>query len=256
MDLETAISVALAVFGAGGVPLSRDQLAGVMGTNAGSGTFITKVATARTFGLITFAQGKYELTNLGFSIVDSDENRQRAARAEAFLTVPLYRRTYEEFKGRQLPPRPHGLEQAFAKFGVSSKQTYNARLAFEKSGKQAGFFAASPERLVEPILIGSPGATGATGATGPTGPTGPSGATGLPATRFYGGGDGLIIEDRLDLDPLIRGLLSRLPKKGDKWEMDKRTRWLQTLAANFDMVYTTDDDDKIIIIECKSPKSP
>jgi hypothetical protein len=140
MDLDTSISVASAILSAGGVPVSRDQLAGLMNTTSGSGTFLMKVAAARMFGLIAYAQGKYELTTPGFLILESDEMRQKAARAEAFLSVPLYRRVYEEFKGKQLPPRPIGLERAFAKFGVSSKQTSNARLAFDKSATQAGFF--------------------------------------------------------------------------------------------------------------------
>jgi len=266
MDLDTGISVAQAIMSAGGIALTRDQLAGVMKMAAGSGTFITKTATARIFGLIATVQGKYELTNLGFAIIDNDENSQRTAKAEAFLTVPLYRRTYEEFKGKQLPPRS-GLEQAFAKFGVSPKQTYNARLAFDKSALQAGFFPAGTDRLIEPILRGPLGPTGPasptgptpypTGPTGPTGPSGPSAgglhermAADLPVRppRFYGGGDGL------DLDQLIVGLLRRLPKSGEEWGAEKRARWLQTLAANFDMVYTSENDDKIVLIEAKTAK--
>ena len=264
MDLETGIAVAQAIMGAGGVPLSREQLAGVMKMAVGSGTFITKTATARTFGLIATVQGKYELTNLGFAIIDKDENTQRAARAEAFLTVPLYKRTYEEFKGKQLPPRS-GLEQAFAKFGVSPKQTYNARLAFDKSAEQAGFFPAGPDRLIEPILRGPVGPTGPTGpisfGNSPPGPNGPSGppagglhermSADLPVrpSRFYGGG-----ELGLDLDQLIIGLLRRLPKSGEEWGAEKRARWLQTLAANFDMVYQSENDDKVVVIEAKMAK--
>jgi hypothetical protein len=260
MDLDTGIAVAQAMMGAGGVALTREQLAGVMKMAVGSGTFITKTATARIFGLIATVQGKYELTNLGFAIIDKDENTQRAAKAEAFLTVPLYKRTYEEFKGKQLPPRS-GLENAFAKFGVSPKQTYSARLAFDKSAEQAGFFPAGNDRLIEPILRGPTGPAGPTGPTGPapyaTGPTGPSGppagglhermAADLPVRppRFYGGGDGL------DLDQLVVGLLRRLPKPGEVWETEKRARWLQTLAANFDMVYQT-EDGKTVLIECKT----
>jgi hypothetical protein len=263
MDLDTGISVARSVMEAGGVALTREQLAGVMKLSVGSGTFITKTGTARIFGLIASVQGKYELTNLGFAIVDNDENVQRAAKAEAFLIVPLYRRTYEEFKGKQLPPKS-GLENAFAKFGVAPKQVYNARLAFEKSASQAGFFSAGPDRLIEPILRGSTGPTGPTGPTGAaTGPTGPSG---LPAgglhermsadlpirPRHYGGigGDQL----GLDLDQLIVGLLRRLPKSGEEWGAEKRARWLQTLAANFDMVYSSEGDDKIVVIEAKVAK--
>jgi hypothetical protein len=267
MDLDTGIAVAQAMMGAGGVALTREQLAGVMKLSIGSGTFITKTATARIFGIIASVQGKYELTNLGFDIIDSDENRQRAAKAEAFLTVPLYKRTYEEFKGKQLPPRA-GLEQAFIKFGVAPKQAYNARLAFDKSANQAGFFPAGPDRLIEPILRGPTGPTGPAGPTGPTsygaGPTGPTGPSGSPAgglhermsadlpvrPRFYGGGDHL----GFDLDQLIVGLLRRLPKSGEEWGAEKRARWLQTLAANFDMVYTSENDDKIVLIEAKTTK--
>jgi hypothetical protein len=50
----------------------------------------------------------------------------------------------------------------------------------------------------------------------------------------------------------VRGLLRRLPKPGEKWEHEKRARWLQTLAANFDMVFVSDEDDKIIVVECKA----
>jgi hypothetical protein len=267
MDLDTAISVAQAIMGAGGVALTREQLAGVMKVSAGNGTFITKVATARIFGLIASVQGKYELTNLGFAIIDNDESSQRAAKAEAFLTVPLYKRTYEEFKGKQLPPRA-GLEQAFVKFGVAPKQAYNARLAFDRSADQAGFFPAGPDRLIEPILRGPTGPTGPSGPTGAssyvTGPTGPTGPSGPPAgglhermsadlpvrPRFYGGGG----EVGLELDQLIVGLLKRLPKPGEEWGAEKRARWLQTLAANFDMVYQSENDDKTVVIEAKMAK--
>jgi hypothetical protein len=267
MDLDTGIAVAQTMMDAGGVALTREQLAGVMKLSVGSGTFITKTGTARIFGLIASVQGKYELTNLGFAIVDNDENNRRAAKAEAFLTVPLYKRTYEEFKGKQLPPRA-GLEQAFVKFGVAPKQAYNARLAFDKSANQAGFFPAGPDRLIEPILRGPTGPTGPTGpvgpvsfGSGPTGPTGPSGPSAgglhermsadLPVRppRFYGGGGEFV-----DLDQLIVGLLRRLPKSGEEWGAEKRARWLQTLAANFDMVYSTENDDKVVVIETKIAK--
>jgi hypothetical protein len=45
MDLDTAVSVAQAIMGAGGVPLTREQLAGVMKLSVGSGSFIVKTAT-------------------------------------------------------------------------------------------------------------------------------------------------------------------------------------------------------------------
>src|SRR5580700_3565491 len=110
MDLEDAIGVAKAMLAAGAVPMDRDQLAASMGQVPTSGNFNMKLSAAKLFGLVDNPQGKYQLTPLGFEILDAA--RERAARAEAFLNVPLYRRVFETFKGRQLPPRPIGLENA------------------------------------------------------------------------------------------------------------------------------------------------
>jgi hypothetical protein len=165
--------------------------------------------------------GKYELTNLGFSIIDQDDSRQKAARKEAFLAVPLYKRTYDEFRGKQLPPRPHGLEQAFVKFGVAQKQKTNARLAFDKSAAQAGFFSTGPDRLIEPII----------------------GSASRPVTYV----------DEIDFretsapthnpfsdigrHPFIQGLLETLPAPQTNWSIEGRTKWLQAAANIFDLIY-------------------
>jgi hypothetical protein len=238
MDLEAAISVAQAIIDGGGVGLSREQLAGVMKLAAGSGNFVTKVSTARLFGLLSNAQGKYELTNLGFGIVDSDEKRQRAARAEAFLAVPLYKRTYEEFRGKQLPPRPHGLEQAFMKFGVAQKQKANARMVFERAAKQAGFFSAGPDRLIEPILGGAPAAVKPTDEE----TVEAEGNAGKKPTRKGG------------LHPFVEGLLETLPEPGTNWAIEGRAKWLQAAANNFDLMYK--GSGEIHITVKPSPQEP
>tara|TARA_R110000868_G_scaffold12110_5_gene58692 strand:+ start:12950 stop:13834 length:885 start_codon:yes stop_codon:yes gene_type:complete len=226
MDMEAAISVAKAMLGGGGVALSRDQLAGVMNLAVGSGNFVQKVATARIFGLVTFNGGKYELTNLGFSIVDTDDKRQKAARAEAFLTVPLYKRAYEEFRGRQLPPRPHGLEQAFVKFGVAAKQKTSARLAFDKSANQSGFFPNGPDRLIEPIIGGLSlnGRSSVSTDDADTRESAPSAAPQMEA------------EDS-NLHPFIQGLLDTLPEPQTNWTIEGRTKWLQAAANIFELIY-------------------
>jgi hypothetical protein len=240
-DLETAVSVALAMIGAGGVALKTDQLAGVMNLQAGSGNFVLKVTTARTFGLVNFANGMYELTDTGFAIVDRDEKRQRAARAQAFLHVPLYRRTYEEFKGRQLPPRPNGLEQAFIRFGVSPKSAQQARLAFDKSAAQAGYFAAGQDRLIEPIL--------------------PSGG-GFPPGRppADNGGDRNVARDIAaglgeeperpapsGLHPFIQGLLDSLPEPETNWAPEGRAKWLMTANNIFDLLYKGAGEIQVVL---------
>jgi hypothetical protein len=153
-DMSDGISVAEGLLKGGGVALSRDQLAAAMGLAPGGGGFATKISTARIFGMIESAAGRYQLTELGFEIVDP--GRQAEARVKAFLNVELYKRTYDEFRGKLLPPRPHGLERAFVNFGVTEKNARHARLAFEKSARLAGFYPGGNEdRLVMPFGLGS-----------------------------------------------------------------------------------------------------
>lgn len=163
-DLDDAIAIAEGLLKGGGVPLSRDQLAAAMNQAPGGGGFATKVATAKTFGVIDSASGKYELTDIGFEIVDP--SRHSDAKIKAFFAVPLYKKIYDEFRGRLLPPRPHGLERAIVNFGVAEKSARNARQAFERSARTAGFYPGGNEdRLVVPFGIPLPQIAGASAAT-------------------------------------------------------------------------------------------
>jgi hypothetical protein len=221
VDLENVTAVARSIIN-NGSQLSRDQLAGALGQSPGSGAFILKVSAARQFGLVDLRDGKFQLTDLGFSIVDKNEAREKQARVQAFFNVPLYRRVYEDFKGKQLPDRPHGLDNTLINIGVAPKLKSNARLAFEKSARYAGFFNVDPDRLIEPVIAG--GVSGAS-TDGPVG-GGPTGGGGGISTARLGA-----------LDPLIQGLLARLPPTGEAWSAEKRKKWLQTFEANLEMIY-------------------
>jgi hypothetical protein len=229
-DLESAISVARAIYNAGGVALSRDQLAGVMNLAVASGNFVLKMAAARMFGVVATEGGKYALSPLGFEILDKDEKRQRKARAEAFLSVPLYKRVYDEFRGKQLPPRPLGLENTFVQFGIVPKQKSTARLIFDKSATQAGFFPNGPDRLIEPII--GPMSTKPV----PIEEAGESdGTPGRPiiGSTYIGGAD----NGAAGRHPFIQGLLDTLPAPQTNWTMEGRAKWLQAAANIFDLIY-------------------
>lgn len=155
-DMSDAVAVAEGLLKGGGVPLSRDQLAAAMSLAPGGGGFATKVATARTFGVLESVAGKYQLTELGHEIVDA--GRQAEAKVKAFLNVELFKRTFDEFRGKLLPPRPNGLEAAFINFGVTAKNVRHARLAFEKSARMAGLYPGGNEdRLVMPFGLPTSG---------------------------------------------------------------------------------------------------
>ena len=230
-DLDTAIGLARAILNAGAVALTREQLAGQMNTTTSSGTFFNKLSATRMFGLITVSGGKVELTDLGFSVLDSDESRQKKARAEAFLSVQLFRKVYDDFRGRQLPPRPFGLEQAFVKYGVSSNQKTTARLTFDKSAQQAGFFPNGTDRLIEPIIGGT--LTRITSRTEAVVDTGSSDADttaplSVPSPRATEGPK---------LHPFVQGLIDALPAPESTWTIEGRAKWLQAAANNFDLMY-------------------
>jgi hypothetical protein len=225
MDLDTAVTVARAFVVNGGGAHTRDQLAGAMQQSPNSGAFIMKLSAARQFGLVDFIDGKFKLTDLGFSVVDKNETREKTARVQAFLNVELYRKIYEEFKGKQLPPRPLGLEQTFVQMGVAKKQKTNARLAFDRSARQAGFSTIDPDRLIEPMVNLELTARSTVMAK--------SGVAGVPGNTFFPP----VVEQFPELDPLVKGLLSRLPKQGSSWSADARKKWLQTLEANLEMIY-------------------
>jgi hypothetical protein len=226
LDLEIGISVARALHDAGGVPLTRDQLAGAMKLAAGSGNFVLRIGTARQFGLIENKDGKYQLTQLGFSIVDTDEKRERAARAEAFLAVPLYRRVYDEFRGKPLPPRPLGLEQAFVQFGVAPKQKDKARHAFDRSARQAGFFVHGEDRLVEPIIGGAPAS-----------PAERRPSDQSPLSRA------ITAQSRKGYHPFIEGLLLALPEPHEVWPATERAKWLRAAHDIFELIYKSDAEN-------------
>ncbi|MBZ9922110.1 hypothetical protein FJ942_09735 [Mesorhizobium sp. B2-4-2] len=239
-DQDDGISVARGIMDCGGVPVDADQLAAAMKQAPSSGNFRLKIATARTFGIIETVGGKYQLTELGFAIVDP--KRERAARADSFLKVPLYKRVYDEFRGKQLPPRPAPLEHAFVGFGVAPKQKEKARHAFDRSASQAGYFPnGDRDRLVRPPIANA-GENAADAHEGKKEQRDDDAGRGRKIW-FAGGGDGGGGAD--NYHPFIQGLLKELPTPGEEWKHSERIKWLRLAANAFDMIYEGDGEIEI-----------
>jgi hypothetical protein len=47
----------------------------------------------------------------------------------------------------------------------------------------------------------------------------------------------MILTEPLEIDPIIMGLLDRLPKPGDMWPEADRKLWLQLLEGSFKLIY-------------------
>lgn len=231
-DLNDGTSVAKGLLERGGVPSAPDELAAAMGQAPTSGSFRMKITTARIFGLIETVQGKYQLTELGFAITDS--TREKAAKVDAFLHVPLYRKLYDEFRNRQLPPRPVALERAIVGFGVAPKQGERARQAFDRSAQQAGFFdQGGRDRLIRPTVASLSG-DGFAPADDTLPPADEEKERRSRRNGASGGGDGG------NYHPFVQGLLQTLPEPGTLWTMDGRAAWLEAAATAFKLIYKGD----------------
>lgn len=231
VPLDEAVALAQAIQDKVGTGLiNDDQLAPSLNMSQKSSGYRTKLSAARTFTLIESFDGGHKLSDLGKRIVDPQQ--ERAARAEAFLAVPLYSRVYEEHKGAAVPPAA-ALEREFVSFGVAQKQTARARQVLERSAEQANFYEVGRDRLVRPTI--KQGDTPHEEREKPSG----GGGDGSGA----GGGDGFS-----GLDPLVAGLLRRMPKAGEKWPVSERARWLQTLAMNLSFIHADEADGPSISV--------
>jgi hypothetical protein len=237
-SLDEASKLAKGIFDLGG-NCQIDQLAGHLSQTATGGGFRLKVQAARTFGLVNSAQGQLTLTDLGSEIVDPDGDRQ--AKADAFMRVPLYSAIYEQFKGKTLPGII-GLENAMVHLGVAIKQKDKARQAFLRSAKEAGFFAFGASKLVFPIFpvpIHERTPKETQGPESSASPTLQATGSGKSVNGSEGAGG---------LDPLIQGLLNKLPDPSIPWTLEGRRKWLQLALGILDVMYTGAEEGKSLVV--------
>jgi hypothetical protein len=137
-DLAAAVEVARLVDSAGGV-LAADILApalGYSGTN--NGTYLTRVANARLFGVVSGRGSRFETTERGRTILAGREPDASIARRQAFLAVPLFRAVADAaaMQGDLLPPDLAGwLESDFGEVDAKSQSVADRLIA---SASQAG----------------------------------------------------------------------------------------------------------------------
>lgn len=227
MDLDDAIAVALAVHQTGGSSCAYDQLAAKLDLSMKSSGFNVRLATARLFGLIEAGRGENDvtLTPLGQTIIDPSQ--VRGAKVQAFLTVPLYAKLVEHYRGKILPPAA-ALEREMASMGVAQKQTDKARQAFERSAKSAGYFEFGPGKLVQPNVT-PPSLSHYTA---------PQSEVPVPMDESRGKNGGPPSgRGGPPVDPIIVGLLARLPKSGEVWPEAERKLWLDLLEGSFRLIY-------------------
>lgn len=208
---------------AGRSAATPDQVAAWLNSTVTSGTYKLRMSASRMFGLIGGERGAVRITDLAARAIDPTTAGQ--ARAEAFLQVGLYRKVFEENRGRLLS-KAAGLEAEMVTLGVSPNQKDKARQIFERSAREAGFFTSGAGRLVEPTFNGpSASAIIPEAPEGEPEPAKPAASTGKSKV--------MAVAD----DPLVQGLLSRMPPPEKGWPAPERARWLQTFAMNLELIY-------------------
>ena len=242
--MDVAVEIAKTVHDLGGTKCQWDQLAAKLNQAAKGGGFRTRVMTAKTFGLVTYSQGIVTLTLLGSRL--SDPAQEVAAKADAFLAVPLFSKIYEQFKGGVLPPAA-GLETAMVALGVTPKQKDTARQVFQRSATEAGFFAYGSSRLVLPSFKSSAAAQ-----PKDSDDTKNGGVDHAPKKKSGNGGG-----DDGSQHPLIEGLLKELPEPKTEWPMEERKNWLEMASTIFNVIYKNSDDSRgslRVVVEKASAK--
>ncbi|MYH29594.1 MAG: hypothetical protein F4137_12245 [Acidobacteria bacterium] len=230
-DLSSAIKIVKGVHGIGGTSCEWEQLSAELGMAPKGGGFRAMALTAKVFGLVTYRKASIHLTDLGARMCDAAQEAR--ARADAFLTVPLYRSLYEKFRTTTLPP-DSALEAAMAGLGVVSKQTRKARQAFQRSAEQAGFFKYGKDRLVMP----------SNGKVEEQPPDNAGGDPGSGERSQDEGGEG-------SHHDFINGLVRKLPAEGTEWPTADRHTWLQAANAIFDLLYTRPESEAKLVVEIK-----
>ena len=233
-DLDAGVELVDAMHTRGGGSAAPEQLAAWLGyKTTRSGTYLVRVAAAKQFGLIEAVNGGFVITDRARTIlapVMPDDSLN--AKVDAFLSVELFSKVYDQFKGVGLPPET-GLKNLFQQtYKILPDRVPQAVRVFFNSADQAGFFRTTGDRtrLVKPTAHNTvrPDAPKESEQQQPPAPERPR----APAQEGPAGVHSAII-----------GLLRDLPPPGTHWSPKKKQRFLDAFKASIDHIYPEDDDE-------------
>ena len=236
-DFASSLTVAELINVRGGGVCDIDQLAAWLEyKSVTSGTFASRLAAARHFGLITNTNdGRIGITDRARSILAPVMPYDAVnAKAEAFLGVALFKQVFDDFRGTVLP-EDIGLTNFFKqKYKILPDRAVPAVRVFRDSARQTGFFQSANNRLIRPSASANPPlampeikVTAASDA-----------AESQERRRQTGGGGG---GDATGIDPSLLGLLRQLPQPGSPWAPADQTAFLAAFTAVVKFIYPTSE---------------
>jgi hypothetical protein len=144
-DLDAAVAVARYV-SRSEAGVSSQQLAPALGySGVNNGAFLTRLANARLFGLVAGSSSQVTLSDRGRRALSLDVAESGAARAEAFLAVPLFRAVFDHYA--DLPvPAPGDLEPVLRnQFGEADGKARVSVAKLLDSARQAQLIRSRPD---------------------------------------------------------------------------------------------------------------
>ena len=145
-DLDAAVAVARYVSGSD-AGVSSQELAPALGySGVRNGAFLTRLANARLFGLVVGSSSQVTLSDRGRRALSPDGAESAAARAEAFLSVPLFRAVFDHYADRRVPG-PEDLESVLrTDFGEPEAKARVSAAKLLDSARQAQLIRARCRR--------------------------------------------------------------------------------------------------------------
>src|SRR5438128_8216900 len=144
-NLEEASDIIIRIYELAGSDASYDVVGRITSNSPGSSVFARKLITLKNYGLIVDENRTVKLTDTGRQIATPRSSTERAlALKQAFLSVPLYARVYDKFKGRLLPPDEF-LINTFIEYVPTKELATTWMDGFKKSAKKAGLLETRPD---------------------------------------------------------------------------------------------------------------
>ncbi|HVB00195.1 MAG TPA: hypothetical protein VNE42_02900 [Acidimicrobiales bacterium] len=148
-DLNTSLDAARKLWeNRGTAPASSLELSVLQGfASASSGSYLTRLANVRAFGLLEGPSSALKVTPLALRILQpeypEDETR---ARIEAFESIPLFKAFLSRYHGQTLPPVAGMINALQVQFGIDPEKSKFVLTRLLDSAEQAGLFAAAGAR--------------------------------------------------------------------------------------------------------------
>lgn len=142
-NLAESLKVADVIHKHGGGTATAEQLSSYLGyKSTNNGSYLGRVGSARAFGFVTKNGDAFTPSPLAMRIISPVyESEKKKAVVEAFSNVQLFKKVYEDFRGKELPPG-FGMKNALRnQYGIVPNRVDLAYRILMESAEQAGFFA-------------------------------------------------------------------------------------------------------------------